>query len=56
MIRASATQVVAVGAQQGEIHRAVLDSGLDLGLVDYLGGDDLPPGFAYSTDAARWAS
>ena len=34
-----------VGAQQAEIHRALLEGSFDLGLVNYLGGDDLPPDF-----------
>ncbi|AXI77197.1 LysR family transcriptional regulator [Peterkaempfera bronchialis] len=39
------TQVEVVGAQQAEIHRALLEGSLDLGLVNYLRGDDLPPDF-----------
>ena len=39
------TQVEVVGAQQGDIHRALLEGSLDLGLVNYLRGDDLPPDF-----------
>ncbi|MEW1700582.1 LysR family transcriptional regulator [Streptomyces sp. NPDC093249] len=38
-----ATQVEVVGAQQAEIHRGIQEGGLDLGLVNYLQGDDLPP-------------
>jgi DNA-binding transcriptional LysR family regulator len=38
-----ATQVEVVGAQQERIHRGLLEGGLDLGLVNYLEGDDLPP-------------
>jgi DNA-binding transcriptional LysR family regulator len=38
-----ATQVEVVGAQQEKIHRGLLEGGLDLGLVNYLEGDDLPP-------------
>ena len=38
-----ATQVEIIGAQQEEIHRAILAGSFDLGLVNYLGGDDLPP-------------
>jgi DNA-binding transcriptional LysR family regulator len=37
------TQVEVIGAQQAEIHRGVLEGGFDLGLVNYLDGDDLPP-------------
>lgn len=39
------TQVELVGAQQSEIQRGLLEGAFDLGLVNYLGGDDLPPGF-----------
>ncbi len=39
------TQVEIVGAQQTAIHSALLEGSLDLGLVNYLGGDDLPPEF-----------
>jgi DNA-binding transcriptional LysR family regulator len=39
------TQVEVIGAQQAQIHRAILEGGLDLGLVNYLVGDDLPPEF-----------
>lgn len=39
------TQVEVVGAQQTEIHRALLEGSFDLGLVNYLQGDDLPPDF-----------
>ena len=38
-----ATQVEIIGAQQGEIHRAILAGSFDLGLVNYLKGDDMPP-------------
>lgn len=38
------TQVEVVGAQQADIHRELLEGGLDLGLVNYLQGDDRPPG------------
>jgi DNA-binding transcriptional LysR family regulator len=37
------TQVEIIGAQQDEIHRAILAGSLDLGLVNYLEGDDMPP-------------
>ena len=37
------TQVEVVGAQQADIHRAILEGSLDLGLVNYLEGDDKPP-------------
>jgi DNA-binding transcriptional LysR family regulator len=39
------TQVEIVGAQQNGIHSALLEGSLDLGLVNYLEGDDLPPEF-----------
>jgi DNA-binding transcriptional LysR family regulator len=38
-----ATQVEIIGAQQDEIHRAILAGSIDLGLVNYLEGDDMPP-------------
>jgi len=38
-----ATQVEIIGAQRDEIHRAILAGSFDLGLVNYLEGDDLPP-------------
>jgi DNA-binding transcriptional LysR family regulator len=38
-----ATQVEIIGAQQDEIHRAILAGSFDLGLVNYLEGDDMPP-------------
>ncbi|MFG2138374.1 LysR family transcriptional regulator [Streptomyces sp. NPDC048650] len=37
------TQVEVVGAQQADIHRALLEGSYDLGLVNYLEGDDPPP-------------
>ena len=37
------TQVEVIGAQQVEIHRGVLEGSFDLGLVNYLDGDDMPP-------------
>ncbi|WP_369226282.1 LysR family transcriptional regulator [Streptomyces sp. R39] len=37
------TQVEIVTAQQTDIHRMLAEGGLDLGLVNYLTGDDLPP-------------
>jgi DNA-binding transcriptional LysR family regulator len=37
------TQVEVVGAQQDQIHRALLEGSFDLGLVTCLGGDDMPP-------------
>lgn len=39
------TQVEVVGAQSGDIHRALADGSFDLGLVNYLDGDDFPPEF-----------
>ena len=38
-----ATQVEVVGAQQADIHRALREGSFDLGLVNYLEGDDKPP-------------
>ena len=38
-----ATQVEIIGAQRDEIHRAILAGSFDLGLVNYLEGDDMPP-------------
>lgn len=40
-----ATLVEIVTAQQEQIHRALLEGSMDLGLVNYLGGDDMPPEF-----------
>jgi DNA-binding transcriptional LysR family regulator len=37
------TQVEVVTAQEAEIHRALREGRFDLGLVNYLQGDDLPP-------------
>jgi DNA-binding transcriptional LysR family regulator len=37
------TRVEIVGAQQAEIRRALLEGSFDLGLANYLDGDDLPP-------------
>jgi DNA-binding transcriptional LysR family regulator len=37
------TQVEVIGAQQAGIHRALLEGSFDLGLVNYLEGDDRPP-------------
>jgi DNA-binding transcriptional LysR family regulator len=39
------TQVEVVGAQQKEIHQALSEGGLDLGLVNHLDHDDTPTGF-----------
>ena len=44
-----ATQVEIIGAQQDEIHRAIRAGSLDLGLVNYLAGDDMPPGLETTT-------
>jgi DNA-binding transcriptional LysR family regulator len=41
--RHPATQVEVIGAQQAEIQRALLEGSLDLGLVNRLAGDDMPP-------------
>lgn len=43
------TQVEVVGAQQDQIHRGLLEGGFDLGLVNYLEGDDKPPGLETTT-------
>jgi DNA-binding transcriptional LysR family regulator len=40
-----APQVEVVGAQQADIQRGLLDVAFDLGLVNHLRGDDIPPGF-----------
>jgi DNA-binding transcriptional LysR family regulator len=37
------TQVEMTAGQQAQIHSAIQDGSLDLGLVNYLDGDDLPP-------------
>jgi DNA-binding transcriptional LysR family regulator len=37
------TQVEVVGAQHDQIHDGILGGSFDLGLVNYLAGDDLPP-------------
>ncbi|MCQ4079282.1 LysR family transcriptional regulator [Streptomyces sp. RB6PN25] len=37
------TQVEVVASQQAEIHQSLLDGSFDLGLVNYLRGDDFPP-------------
>ncbi|MFD7897373.1 LysR family transcriptional regulator [Streptomyces sp. NPDC059568] len=46
------TQVEVVAAQQERIQRELMEGGLDLGLVNYLQGDDRPPGFD-STELLR---
>jgi DNA-binding transcriptional LysR family regulator len=46
------TQVEVVSAQQEQIHRGLLDGAIDLGLVNYLGDDDMPPEF-HSTELIR---
>lgn len=46
------TQVEVVGAQQADIHRALLEGAFDLGLVNHLDGDDMPAGFE-STELLR---
>ncbi|HVO52884.1 MAG TPA: LysR family transcriptional regulator [Solirubrobacterales bacterium] len=46
------TLVEIVTAQQDHIHRALLEGGMDLGLVNYLAGDDMPPEFE-STELLR---
>ena len=47
-----ATQVEILSAQQTGIHRALLEGSMDLGLVNYLEGDDMPPEFE-STELLR---
>ncbi|HET7445280.1 MAG TPA: LysR family transcriptional regulator [Solirubrobacterales bacterium] len=37
------TQIEIVTAQQRQIHRELLNGSIDLGLVNYLEGDDMPP-------------
>jgi DNA-binding transcriptional LysR family regulator len=37
------TQVEVIGAQRAQIHQALLEGTVDLGLVNYLAGDDEPP-------------
>lgn len=39
----SSTQVEILSVQQEQIHRGLLDGSLDLGLVNYLEGDDVAP-------------
>ncbi|MFJ9212950.1 LysR family transcriptional regulator [Streptomyces sp. NPDC102264] len=46
------TQVEVVSSQQTALHSALLEGGLDLGLVNYLQGDDTPPGF-HTTELLR---
>ncbi|MGV9413099.1 LysR family transcriptional regulator [Nocardia sp. NPDC003693] len=46
------TQVEVVDAQQSEIHTALREGSFDLGLVNYLHGDDLAPEF-HSTELLR---
>src|ERR1700753_1408178 len=46
------TQVEILTAQQTGIHRALLEGSMDLGLVNYLGGDDMPSEFE-STELLR---
>jgi DNA-binding transcriptional LysR family regulator len=40
-----ATQVEVIVAQEADIHRAALEGSFNLGLVNYLEGDDRPPEF-----------
>jgi DNA-binding transcriptional LysR family regulator len=47
-----ATQVEILSGQQTGIHRALLEGSMDLGLVNYLEGDDMPPEFE-STELLR---
>jgi DNA-binding transcriptional LysR family regulator len=46
------TLVEILTAQQAGIHRALLEGSMDLGLVDYLEGDEMPPEFE-STELLR---
>ncbi|MBV9451592.1 MAG: LysR family transcriptional regulator [Streptosporangiaceae bacterium] len=46
------TPVEVVSAQQDDIHRSLREGSMDLGLVNYLGGDDYPPDFE-STELLR---
>jgi DNA-binding transcriptional LysR family regulator len=46
------TQVEILTAQQTGIHRSLLEGSMDLGLVNYLDGDDMPPEFE-STELLR---
>ncbi|MDX3854125.1 LysR family transcriptional regulator [Streptomyces sp. AK02-01A] len=46
------TQVEVIGAQQADIQRELLEGGLDLGLINYLQGDDKPTGF-HTTELLR---
>jgi DNA-binding transcriptional LysR family regulator len=48
----TSTQVEILSAQQVAIHRALLEGSMDLGLVNYLDGDDMPPEFE-STELLR---
>jgi DNA-binding transcriptional LysR family regulator len=48
----TSTQVEILSAQQTAIHRALLEGSMDLGLVNYLDGDDMPPEFE-STELLR---
>ncbi len=46
------TPVEIVTAQQEQIHQALLEGGMDLGLVNYLAGEEMPPEFE-STELLR---
>src|SRR6201992_3816700 len=48
----TSTQVEILSAQQTAIHRALLEGSMDLGLVNYLEGDDMPTEFE-STELLR---
>lgn len=43
------TQVEVVAAQHKQIHDGILGGGFDLGLVNYLAGDDMPPDLETTT-------
>ncbi|MBM9503077.1 LysR family transcriptional regulator [Actinacidiphila acididurans] len=46
------TQLEVVGVQPDVLQKSLLEGDLDLGLVNYLQGDDIPPGF-HSTELLR---
>ncbi|KAA6213034.1 LysR family transcriptional regulator [Streptomyces albofaciens JCM 4342] len=46
------TQVEVVTAQQDAVQQGLMEGGFDLGLVNYLRGDDLPPGL-HTTELLR---
>lgn len=46
------TLIEVTGGRQADIHRELLEGGLDLGLINYLQGDDKPPGL-HTTELLR---